>query len=425
MTLDTSLQYAGTLDRNDSLSRFRSEFPLAASHIYLDGNSLGLMSVRAEKSLIAIMESWRQLGIDGWSAGPYPWFDLSERLGSMMAPLVGADPDEVIITGSTTVNLHQLMATFYHPEGTRTKILADSLTFPSDIYAIKSQLRIHGQDPDEDLIQVPSKDGFTLDEDRIIQAMTDDVALVILPSVLYVSGQLLDMAKLTQEAHRRQIAIGFDLAHSAGIMPHQLAAWGVDFAFWCTYKYLNGGPGSVGALYVSRRHFSKTPGLAGWFSSDKHTQFDMAHTLVPAPNAGAFQIGTPHLLSLAPLLGSLEMFLDADMDQIRDKSLRLTRYLMDLVDHRLKHYGFRIVNPDTDSRRGGHVALAHPEAVRICKALKARHVIPDYRPPQVIRLAPIPFYTTYQDVWNAVDQLLQIMEHHEYEHYPNQREVIA
>ncbi|RIV22747.1 kynureninase [Alicyclobacillaceae bacterium I2511] len=420
-----SREFAEALDRQAPLTQFREEFSLAAHRLYLDGNSLGLLSRRAEASLESVLNSWRDYGIDGWSEGSHPWFELSERLGHMMAPLVGAQAHEVIVTGSTTVNLHQLLATFYHPQGPRRKILADSLAFPSDIYAISSHLRLHGFSPDDALVQVTSPDGFTLNEDDIIAAMTPEVALVILPSVLFVSGQLLDIAKLTAAAHERHILIGFDLAHSAGVIPHHLTAWGVDFAFWCTYKYLNGGPGSVGAIYVAGHHLGQRPGLAGWFSSEKTVQFDMAHHLVPAPDAGAFQIGTPHLLSLAPLIGSLEMFAETTVEAIRAKSLQLTRYFMDLAEIRLKDFDMRVVTPKDDTRRGGHIALVHPEAVRICKALKARHVIPDYRPPEVIRLAPVPLYTTYTDIWDAADHLWHIMDQREYSQYSQHRDIIA
>src|SRR5699024_10525498 len=252
----------------------------------------------------------------------------------------------------------------------RTRIVADELNFPSDIYALKSQLALKGFDPDEELIRVKSKDGHTLKTADIITHMTDDVALIVLPSVLYRSGQILDMKTLTAEAHKRNILIGFDLCHSIGAIGHHLSDWGVDFAFWCTYKHLNGGPGSVGGLYVHRRHLGKIPGLAGWFSSNKEKQFDMEHELTPAGDAGAFQIGTPHVLSAAPLIGSLEMFQEIGIEQIRQKSLRLTAYMMELIEGELGYYGFKIVNPLNDTERGGHIFLEHPEAARICKALK-------------------------------------------------------
>src|SRR5699024_9308350 len=270
----------------------------------------------------------------------------------------------------------------------RTIILADELNFPSDIYALKSQLQLRGLDPKDHLVQVKSSDGDTIQEEDIVKAMTDDIALIILPSVLYRSGQLLDIEKLTKEAHQRGIKIGFDLCHSIGAIPHNLHDWDVDFAFWCTYKHLNGGPGSVGALFVHERHFGTSPGLAGWFSSDKDKQFDMEHTLTPANDAGAFQIGTPHVLSAAPLLGSVDLMLEAGIDNIREKSLQLTAFMMELIEEDLKGFNFVIRNTKEDTHRGAHIFLEHPEAARICKALKMKRIIPDFRKPNGIRLAP-------------------------------------
>lgn len=218
----------------------------------------------------------------------------------MSAPLIGASPEEVIVTGSTTVNLHQAVATFYQPRGGRTKILADELAFPTDIYVLQSQIKWKGYDPETHLVKVKSRDGRFIEEEDVVAAMTDEIALIVLPSVLYRSGQILDMKRLTEEAHRREILIGFDCCHSIGAIPHALSEWGVDFAVWCNYKYLNAGPGGVAGLYVHRRHFDRTPGLTGWFGSRKDQQFDMAHTLTLAEHAGAYQLGTPHILSAAP-----------------------------------------------------------------------------------------------------------------------------
>jgi kynureninase len=425
MSILHSLESAEKLDQLDPLKSFREEFYLPEKDLYLDGNSLGLMSKRAERSLLKLADSWRNLGIDGWMNGQYPWFTLSEMLGEMCAPLVGAKANEVIITASTTTNLHQLVATFYKPQGKRTKILADELNFPSDIYALQSQLQLKGLDPKEHLIQVKSLDGRMIEEQDIIDAMTDEVALIILPTVLYRSGQLLDIEKLTFEAHKRGILIGFDGCHSVGAIPHQFSKWGVDFAYWCTYKYLNSGPGGVGALYVNEKHFGTLPGLTGWFGSNKEKQFDMEHTFIQASDAGAYQIGTPHLLSTAPLIGSLEMFAEASIEAIREKSLKLTNFLMELIQSELGEFHFTIGNPLEDARRGGHVALEHPEAARICKALKEAGVIPDYRNPNIIRLAPVSFYTSYVDVWHTVQILKRIMEEKLYEKFENKREVIA
>lgn len=424
-TFDTSRETAEKLDQADGLARFREEFYLGKGRIYLDGNSLGLLSRRAEQSLLSVLDSWREHGIDGWTEGPHPWFHLSEELGKKSAPLVGAEPEEVIVTGSTTVNLHQLLATFYRPEGKRRKILADALTFPSDIYAMQSQLRLHGLNPEQHLIRVGGRDGQTLAEEDLIAAMTDEVALIVLPSVLYRSGQILDMKRLTAAARECGIPIGFDLCHSIGAIPHQLHEWGADFAFWCNYKYLNAGPGGVGGLFVHRKHFGRMPGLAGWFGSDKSVQFDMEHHFTPAGDAGAYQIGTPHLLSLAPLIGSLEIFEEAGIGKIREKSLRQTRYLMELVEKELAGMGFSIGNPREDHRRGGHVSLVHPEAVRICKSLKEKGVIPDFRAPDVIRLAPVALYTAYTELWEAVQRLKWIMEEKDYERHEKKRGVVA
>jgi len=327
MQRDSTLEYAKKLDDQDALKIYRDEFYLQPNVIYMDGNSLGLLSKRAEQSLLSLLDSWKKYGIDGWTQGEHPWFYFSETLSEMCAPLVGASKEEVIITGSTTSNLHQLIASFYHPKGTRTKILADELNFPSDLYAINSQLSLHGFNPTEHMKLVKSRDGDTLNEEDIVESMTEDVALIVLPSVLYRSGQILQMKELTKEAHKRNILIGFDLCHSIGSIPHQLDDWDVDFAFWCNYKHLNGGPGAVGGLYVNRKHFGQKPGLAGWFGSDKEKQFDLSIHMTPAGNASAYQIGTPNILSAAPLYGSLEMFTEAGIDAIRDKSLKLTDYI--------------------------------------------------------------------------------------------------
>ncbi|MFD0050352.1 kynureninase [Actinomycetes bacterium NPDC127524] len=418
-------EYAQGLDRDDSLKAYRDEFYTKPGSIYLDGNSLGLLSKRAEKSLLDTLNDWKTYGIDGWTQGNNPWFYLSEKMGALLAPLVGASsPDEVIVTGSTTVNLHQLLATFYKPKGDRKKILADELTFPSDIYAMHSQLEMHGYDK-TNLVQVKSRDGRFLEEDDIIDQMTEEIALIILPTVLYRSGQILDMKRLTAEAHERGIIIGFDGCHSVGAIPHYFGEWGVDFAYWCNYKHLNGGPGSVGGLYVNTRHFGKNPGLAGWFGSDKNKQFDMEHLLIPAQNAGAYQIGTPHVLSIAPLIGSLEMFSEAGIDRIRQKSLQINEYLMDLISFELRDMGFFIGNPREDSRRGAHISLEHKEAARICKALKANGIVPDFRAPNIIRLAPVALYTAYTEVWKAVQILKKIMIGKEYENFKNERDVVA
>lgn len=420
-------QYAEEKDAQDDLANFREMFYLDSDGVYMDGNSLGLMSERAEEATLEMLASWKAYAIDGWTTGNHPWFYFSEKLGAMMADLIGAKSEEVVATGSTTVNLHQLASTFYQPEGKRTKILADTLNFPSDIYALKSLLDLKGYNHSH-LIQVESEDGQTLNTEKMIAAMTDEVALIVLPGALYRSGQILDMKRLTKAANERGIPIGFDLCHSIGAVPHELHDWGVDFAFWCTYKHLNGGPGSTGGLFVHEKHFGTKPGLAGWFSSDKSKQFDMEHELTPAPDAGAFQIGTPNMLSAAPLLGALELFQEAGIERIRKKSLELTDYMMDLLEHEVMNKvdnRFVICNPINVVERGAHVFIEHPEAARICKALKQKKVIPDFRTPSGIRLAPVALYNSFEDVYKCVHVIKEIMEEKLYEQFSNERDVVS
>jgi kynureninase len=409
---ELGVEYAMARDEQDPLRGYRERFYLRPDRIYLDGNSLGLLSRGAEAAVLAALEQWKAHAVEGWTSGERPWFYIGEELGALQAELMGTEPSEIVVAGAITVNLHALAATFYRPSGRRTRIVADELDFPSDIYALQSQLRLHGHDPAEHLVLVKSRDGRTLDEDDLIAAMTDEVALVVLPSVLYRSGQLLDVQRLTRAAHERGIPIGFDCAHSAGSVPHHLHEWGVDFAYWCTYKYLNGGPGAVGSLFVHERHFGARPGLAGWWGSNKERQFDMSLTFEPAWGAGAWQISTPSVLGAAALYGSLRVFKEAGIENVRRKSLAQTGYLMFLADELLagQPYGFSVGTPREEERRGGHVALEHPAAPRICEALTARGVIPDFRHPNVIRLAPIALYSTYVELWRTVQILREIVD---------------
>lgn len=406
-------QHAHDLDAHDKLAPYRERFFMPDGVTYLDGNSLGLLSIDAERAVLDALQSWKIHGVTGWTEASPPWFTLGEELGRAMAPLVGAQPESVVVTGSTTVNLHQMVGSFYHPEPGRRTIVATTLDFPSDIYALQGQIRQHGGNPETDLVQIPSPDGRTIDEADIVAAMTDNVALMLLPSVLYRSGQLLNMQRITREAHERGIIVGWDCAHSVGALPHAFDAWEIDFAVWCSYKYLNSGPGGVGALYVNARHAEVIPALPGWWGYRKDRQFDMAHHWEGGTGAGAFQISTIPLLASAALHGSLAMFAEAGIDAIRHKSLAQTDYLIALVEQSgltVAPYGYRIGTPTDHAQRGGHVALEHPEAARIAAALRARGVIVDFRPPDVIRLAPIALYTSYRDLWHTAQVLRDIID---------------
>jgi len=394
----------------------------------MDGNSLGLLSGEAERSLVRVLEEWRTLGVRGWIEGPHPWFYAAEEAGAAAAPLLGARADELVFTGTTTVNIHTLVATFYERRGRRTRILADALDFPTDIYALRSQIALKGGDPEADLVLVPSRDGRTIEEEDIIDRLTPEVALVFLPSVLYRSGQLLDMARLTREAHLRGIPIGFDCSHSAGVVPHRLSRWGVDFAVFCGYKYLNGGPGCSAFLYLNRAHFGRKPALAGWFGNNKASQFDLSLDFDPAPAAGGWQISSPGILGSATMPGALAVLREAGIGRIRRKSVRMTSYLIDLVKATLEAppYDFRIGTPLDPRRRGGHVALEHPrEALRISEALKTRGVVPDFRPPNIIRLAPVPLYNTYRQIRRVVLHLKGIVDIGEYRAFSHRRKAVS
>ena len=425
---NTTKEFATKLDEQDPIKSFKEGFYTPQKGIYMDGNSLGLFSKAAEASLLQAIEDYKTLGINGWMEGTPPWYTLAEELGKKQAPLVGAEEDEVIVHGSTTINLHLMLATFFKPSVNKNKIIIDELNFPSDKYAIESHLELHGLSPKEHLIIVKSRDGSMIEEDDIIAAMQEDVALILLPSVLYRSGQLLDIELLTREAHKKAIIIGFDCCHSVGAVPHQFSKWGVDFAFWCNYKYMNNGPGGTASMYINRRHFDRGPGLRGWWGYQKDKQFDMSLDFIGAVNAGAWQIGTINLFSTAPLEGSLKVFHEAGIENIRKKSLLQTEYMMFLINNILTGapYNFSIGTPKESHRRGGHVALEHPtEAVRINEALKQRGVIPDFRFPNIIRLAPVALYNTFEDIWQVVQHLKEIIDNSEYESFTTNRGTVA
>ena len=295
--------------------------------IYLDGNSLGPLSYGAQAATERRLKQWQHLAVSGWDE----WFELAERLSPALAKLVGAKPEEVIATGSITSNLHALLATFYKPKGERRNLLATSLDFPSDLYALSAWAERLGGD----LTLIPSRDGHTLHQDDIRDAFTEDIAVAFLPTVLYRSGQLLDVETVSAQARAAGALIGWDAAHSVGALPHTFHDAGADFAVWCSYKYLNAGPGAPGGLFVHERHFDRTPGLPGWWGHDKATQFEMTPGFRKASGAGAYQIGTPSVIALAGLEGALGVFEEVSIGAVRERSLELTDYLIELADAQL------------------------------------------------------------------------------------------
>ncbi|AFK20198.1 kynureninase [Haloferax mediterranei ATCC 33500] len=415
---ESAVETARERDAADPLSDLRERFYVPDGELYMDGNSLGLFSVDAEDALEHVIDEWRELAIRGWTDADPDWHTYGERLGERLAPLVGADPEEVVVANSTTVNIHTLIGTFYDPDRGE-KIVVDDLDFPTDHYAIRAQLRQHGRDPDEALRVVESRDGRTIDIEDVLAAIDDDVGMVFLPSVLYRSGQLFDIQTITEAAHDAGALAGFDLAHSIGAVPHRLSDIGVDFAVWCHYKYLNAGPGALAGLYVNERHFGVTPALAGWWGNARETQFDMALTYDPAHSAAAFQTGTISILATAPLDGALDIVEDAGgVAALREKSLALTDFLIELVDEHLPEC--EVGTPRDPAARGGHVAVEHPEAYRISLALKERGVIVDFRQPDVVRIAPVPSYVGFEDVYRTVEHLREVLDEKEYEEFEKQ-----
>ena len=410
MTPMTTVTTAAHLDAADDLAGFAAGFARPPG-VYLDGNSLGLMGQAAEASLLQAVEAWRSLAVRGWTEGADPWFGMARHASALLAPLLGCEADDVTVGGSTTGNLHQLLATFCDPA---RGVLIDGTHFPSDRYAVESFLRSHGVPAHRLTVISPGPDRL-LDEGAIIGALRG-VGFAVLPAVVYTTGQLLDMPRVTAAARELGVVVAWDCSHSAGVVPHRLRTDSIDLAFGCGYKHLNGGPGAAAWLYAHPRLRDRPPGLAGWFGCDPARQFEMSAEFHPAADAGRFQTGTPHVFSLAPLLGSLRVVNDAGIGRVRAKSLAQTRFLIDLVHERLARHGVGVVTPDDAARRGGHVTLTHPDAAKLSRALRLRGVVPDFRPPDMLRLAPAPLYTSFAECAAALDALDDILTrgtHHE------------
>lgn len=393
------------LDATDELASFAAEFTKPPG-VYMDGNSLGLMCRAADASLRDAIEAWRTLGIRGWTEGAEPWFGMANRTSVLLAPLLGCEPEDVIVANSTTVNLHQILATFADPF--RNGVAMDGTHFPTDRYAAESYLRVRHQYAPKCISLVAPGPDRLLDENDLIRGLPG-MGIAIYPAVVYTTGQLVDLKRVTAAAREYAVPIAWDCSHSAGVIPHRFRADEIDLAFGCGYKYLNGGPGSTAWLYVHPMLRDRLPGLAGWFGSDPARQFEMSAEFHPASDAGRFQIGTPHVFSLAPLLGSLRVINTAGIDRIRTKSVTQTRFLMDHARERLGRYGVGLVTPRDPARRGGHVTLTHPAAAKLSRALRIRGVVPDFRPPDMLRFAPAPLYTSFAECAAAIDALESIL----------------
>jgi kynureninase len=382
--------------------------------VYLSGHSLGLQAKSAAYYVEQELADWRRLGVRGHHAATRPWIGYHEALAAPLAELVGGAPGEVVAMNSLTVNLHLMLVTFFRPSGSRNRVLMEKSAFPSDRYAVVSQLGFHGLNAAEHLIEVePRPDERNLRTEDLISIIEREgarLALVLLPGVQYLTGQYLDLAPLISAARRAGAAVGLDLAHAVGNTLLHLHDWNADFAVWCSYKYLNAGPGAVGGCFVHERHAQSPhlPRFAGWWGQAKATRFEMGPEFTPIAGAEGWQISNPPILSTAPLLASLEIFKRAGLRSLREKSLALTGFLERLVEGLLPEL-IEIVTPSAADARGCQLSLRiarpAPEAKRCHERLTAAGVIGDWREPDILRLAPTPLYNSYSDVFNAVDAL--------------------
>lgn len=419
MSEDLSLETARKLDREDPLRRFRDQFHLpqvaGRPEIYFVGNSLGLQPKRTAEYVAHELEQWKTLGVRGHFEGTFPWMPYHEFLTETMADLVGGHADEVVMMNTLTVNLHLMMATFYRPTVSRNRILIESHAFPSDHYAVQSQIGLHGFAPQEALLEVtPDAGAQTIRTERICQLIDDhrdELALVMLPGVQYYSGQFFDLQAITQAAHAHEIPVGFDLAHAAGNVPLQLHEWDVDFAVWCSYKYLNSGPGSVGGCFIHRRHVGNTKlqRMAGWWGNDKTTRFKMENRFRPIPTAEGWQLSNPPILSLAAIRASLDVFKEAGgMGPLRAKSERQSQFFLDCLTQKLSNRVHSITPPEPSARGcqlSLEIRLDGIDGKSVHEQLESTGVRADWREPNVMRATPVPLYNSFEEIWQFVERL--------------------
>jgi len=413
MTYSTDEKFALQMDRDDPLRGFRERFHLPKAKddrplIYFAGNSLGLMPKSARQIIEQELDDWATLGVDAHLKAKTPWYTYHESVREPAARLVGARPNEVVCMNSLTVNLHLMMATFYRPTKSRFKILMEDPAFPSDTYAVKTQIVNRGLAPKETLILARPRNGeFTVRNEDILELIerhSEELALVLIGGINFFTGQLFDIPGITKAAQKHGVTVGIDLAHAVGNVPLTLHEWNVDFAVWCSYKYLNAGPGAVAGVFVHERHATNTslPRLAGWFGNDPNTRFrlHLEPEFIPVPTADAWQISNPPIFAMAPLRSSLAVFDEAGgMEPLRTKSIQLTGYLEFMLEQAGSNR-FTVITPRETSERGCQLSiLAHEHPKELFAKLEAADVRCDFREPNVIRAAPAPLYNTFHDVW--------------------------
>ncbi|RMH26003.1 MAG: kynureninase [Planctomycetota bacterium] len=411
---------ARALDDADPLSALRGRFALPSGArgeplAYFTGNSLGPMPLGARADVEEVLDAWAARGVEGYFEGDRPWVTYTDAMRPPLARLIGAEVSEVAVMNTTTVNLHLMMASFYRPAPGRSAIVIEDGAFPSDSYAVRSQARWHGLDPDEAVIRLTPRHGEaalrTEDVEAFLAREGGRVALVMLGGVNYLSGQWVDMARVTRAARDAGACVGWDLAHAVGNVPMRLHEWGPDFAAWCSYKYLNGGPAAVAGAFVHERHHgaagSALPRLEGWWGHDPTDRFRMPAVFEPAPDASAWQPSNAPVLSSAPLLASLAIFDEVGIDRLRERSVRLTGYLERLVGSLGGRV--RVTTPSDPAARGAQLSMVVPGQSRESLGrLRDRGIVCDFREPDVVRAAPAPLFNSFHDCWRLARALDEI-----------------
>ena len=420
MTYQNSLDFAKQLDQEDPISYLRNEFHIPRDKngkewLYFTGNSLGLQPKITSKYIEQELDDWANFGVEGHFEAKNPWLSYHELLTDTMAKVVGAKPVEVVVMNTLTTNLHLLMVSFYQPSKTKYKIIIESDAFPSDRYAVQSQLSFHGFDPEEALIEWKPKEGKELleleDLKSILDSQGDEVALLLIGGVNYYTGQYLDIKKIAELGHAKKCMVGIDLAHGAGNIQPNLHDSSIDFAAWCTYKYLNSGPGSLSGLFVHEKHAQRKdlPRFAGWWNHNKETRFNMRQPFDVMSGAEGWQLSNPPILSMAAIKASLDIFDKVGMSALLNKSKKLTGFFEYLI-HEIASDTIKIITPTHPNERGCQLSLQVKNADKnLHKKLTENNIITDWREPDVIRCAPVPMYTSFEDVFYMVKTLESLL----------------
>jgi kynureninase len=421
MSLNDTRAAAEQLDLQDPApARHRFEFPPSPAEsgfeqaAYFAGNSLGLLPDAARTAIDEVMTSWSTRAVTGHFAGPHPWSQQAERLAPAMAELVGAHPDEVVVMNTLTINLHLILSALFRPEGNRQIIAIEAGAFPSDDYAVASQLNWHGLDRSTLVRLAPVDDSGLFTTESLISQIREigpNLAAVVLGVINFRTGQLLDVEAITKAAHDVGALAIWDLAHAAGNVRTRLHDWDVDAAVWCNYKYLNGGPGAIGSAFIHRRFngYGNLPRLNGWWGNDPDTRFEMRRDIDLSDGAGGWQVSNPPTLSMAPVRASVDMFHEYGFDSLIGRSQRLTAYLESLFDEVCLTHQMTQLTPRSQSERGAQLSMIIEDAPAITEHLITMGVVPDERPPNIVRFAPIPLYTSYLDCWRAADALTRML----------------